>query len=1204
MPAAKSTKSTKSTKPKGPKKRTKQAKQAKGARAPAPIKPAAEPKGPKRGQHGDGAARHEAHHGAHSHSDGARAALAPPKHPTRLARVLAHTSGFGPGLNTRVGLSGNDALAVFPVAAYAVLFAYFWRNKDRVVGDYMQGEEEFERAEPVRVAAQMGLRFRTTVADQMGAFNTTTPTERVAREQQFVRFVARMHELGRAGGVAGEGGLDLDGNAGGSVAPIAVRTTIVTGAARSDPAEQPLQDPGLHNTDCTTLFPQTSWWKARYMAEPVFRAEDSTFKLAPSDPPKPHRFMPMSYYLEGTAESGARVLLYGPVKSFKAEVDRDVTVPGPHEDIAWKMALELVDTNWRQESGQPGVNKVFKLVCSQQNDRCVFSALVGKDGGAFSVFISRFELRLESDAVAVTDDVLERFHSSGEVGPKAEALLTLHPGRDLFLSYLVRSLSLLDATVVWKREANTILVGALEVDGYLPLEVHLKSDESLPGSQSSFAALPVKRIMLRFKSTPPEVGDVEPDSAAVESVQLMLPGDRILSQDQANKVLWILDNEALDKTATVDLVLLNRTPVGPEERTAGLTGGALAPVPNGHLRFYDFPGIRQVYKQINVSVRRQEGVRALRPAQPWSDLRVDPQENSMDPALAFLKDLTLDDRVQMEMTRMSKDLRVQVPLGAGLILVLLGWVGVLTPGVVSVLGVVAGVAAFLTAAALAALTFMEHSGKEEESVSEAAWEFLEDNRPYEKTVFAAVSGVVACSAMALMAGCRAVPEGLSPSLAASALVGMVASAHLVSLAVSTPEQPSPAVQSLRVGLLAVATGALLVVGLEMMKVARTARSLPVTAGEGGPGAADSYIRDAMPNPPAVLGGAAALAVGYGVFKLATSERADKCDPVGFQAQKTLLGLEAAAGELEAAQREAAALGGGPDDADDADDADGEVGGDGEDGGNGEGATINEDKERALLRLERAKRALSAYRVEAQGIEEKARACLAENKAAFVGAAALDEKYSKYVDYVPVLFGIAFIAGAGLAVLACLAMSRAAPSSILEYTAGHTPEQLQAGRRLGRYGPDSRIKDGRGSKAAWVIRVGLGALLVGGAVSLVAEQDKPPDATYCSHLEETEASIRATVRDNGLLVEGSRLLEEVHQGQRQYGCTIVQDKARNVTLAVLLAMLCAAFLAPTKKYAAASRPCAGVVLVQVVGFLVLAAASVAVYDSRGSLLRTL
>lgn len=732
-----------------------------------------------------------------------------------------NTSNIAPD----IGLAGNDVAAFYPLLAFMVCVLYFITNKGNVIGDYFQGEEEFEKTHDVKVIAQLGLRFFTSIANTMGVYNESTPEERDTREKEFVNFIKVAHQ---------QYNMKKTG--------MHMKTELISGTGKSDSDERPSQDANVHNTDCNTNIPQISWWKARYTFSSICNKEE----------PEIVRYLPMSFYLEGTDANGSRVTLYGPVKKMKVETDRDVASAIPVDSIAWKMYLELVDTNWRQSGGTPGKNRVFKFVCSQQNDKCVFSTLVGSDGKAFNVFVSRFQLRFEQEPVSITTNVYRRFMADDmrSSDDTALALLSVHPGRDLLLSYLCRSMSLLDSTISWdKQKGNILLVGGASDVSQLPMEIHVRSPEPLNDEGDKFVAYPVKRIMIRYHSTPPDLGDMTPDAASIKAVQFLLPNNMILAQNVNNKKQWVVNDTTLHRDTTIDLLILNKTPVkGGKNRKPGMSGGASPAKTEGLIKFSDFPGVRQGFSLISIGRERQRKLRSEvdTVAQDWNDLRVN----------------VIHDRITLK--EILGDRRTSATVIGGTVALMFGWKMGTGHGITS-LGRMTSFLTFATSLFAFIVGCLEYTDR------------LPDNlRPYEPVLFVLTGLSLLVSMATILYASRFVPE-VSSTFYLTVFLGVLAAVMTLSFETVSPVPQSPTILNLKISILFVLASSLFLNGLELYKLSRKTASdvnfvhgpLPSTIGM-------------LPNVGNMVMYASVLVLVIGLGTLEYRSAPDKCDSVIFE----------------------------------------------------------------------------------------------------------------------------------------------------------------------------------------------------------------------------------------------------------------------------------------------------------------------------------
>lgn len=715
-----------------------------------------------------------------------------------------------------VGLAGGSVDTFYPFMGFLLCAGYFITNRRTIIGDYYQGEEEYEKIHDVRVIAQLGLRFFTSTSTVIGVYNETTPEEKNQREQQFIQFIRTAK--------ASSPGMHM-------------KTELVSLTSSKSSTETPTQDQTVHNTDCKDNFTNSSWWKAKYSFNSICEDEEPVT-----------RYLPISFLLEGTEASGGRVRLYGAVKSLIIESDRDVSTVIPADSIAWKMQMELVDCNWKQKGGEPGSNKVFSFVCTQQNDKCVFSTLVGSDGRPYNIFVSQFKLRLHKDPVNITDSsILSQFLADDTQSSLAE--LSIHPSRDLLLSYMIRSLPLIDTTITHTKddEKKMLLLGGASSTTQLPLEVHIRSPQALTGDNDKFVAYPVLRIMVRYVTTPPEPGNMQPDAVAIKSVQMMLPEGRILAQDITDKKKWVIDDTVLHRDTTVDLLMLNKTPVeGGKGRTPGMTGGAKNPEEEGVVSFTSFPGVRQGFTEISVNKLWQDKLRGTSaPNQSWDDLRVNAaSDDSIDIAAVF------------------GDTKEKALVFGAVVALLLGWkYG--TNNSVEAIGMASTAMSSIIVLFVFALAIAEYLERLPENL-----------RPYEPILYIGTCIALLLSVMTVIYTSRFIPE-TSSGVYLSVLIAVLAAVMILAMETKSPIPMAPSAQSFKIGILIVLAMSLYVLASETNKIYQKAKigfniqPLNTTIGN-------------LPNPAALLTLAVVVALVGAITVAVAPSDPDSCDPLFFE----------------------------------------------------------------------------------------------------------------------------------------------------------------------------------------------------------------------------------------------------------------------------------------------------------------------------------
>lgn len=665
-----------------------------------------------------------------------------------------------------VGLAGNDISVYYPLLSLILCMVYYYTNKPTVIGDYFQGEEEYEKNVGVKVIGQMGLRYFTTAAAITGVYNESTPADKNYREERFVSLMRLLSQK--------------------NLNDLSFKANIVSGTSRSASDEIPKQNKDIHNTDCERDIPQTSWWKAKYTVNGLSNKTSGKKEM-----------IPLAYLLDGTDSNGTRIRLYGFLKTLSVEVDRDILSPSASIDgVAWKMTMELVDTNWNQSGGVPGKNRIYKFVCSQQVDKCVFSSLVGSDGKPFNIFVSRFLLRYLGglDASVTSPSIEYLLKASNDT-------LSLHPDKSLMLSYSLRSLPLLDNTIVSRKDKkkNILLMGGVTSKTQLPLEIHIRSPEPLNDKGDLFVAYPVLRVMIRYVSTPPEAGNMQPDQAAIRSIQFLLPNDRILAQDTTDKKKWMVNDTVLHRDSTIDLLFLNKTPIyGTKSREPGMHGGAKGPAVGGQMSFRLFTGIRQAYEEISIDMRNQESMR-MSPkyaTQSWNNLRA--KDNNRANFSRF--DI---------ISSMWKSQWTSVIVIMNILALLLGWRYASREGIERVSFIVSRVCTIM-ALAVFILSMMEINEKVPDTI-----------RPYEMIVYYIVLLLLFMASFGVLYSVRFVPE-MSASLYTGMLVVAVSAIGMACFQTRSPVPMSPASLGLKVGLMLVLAVSLQVMAIEIRKTSKKA----------------------------------------------------------------------------------------------------------------------------------------------------------------------------------------------------------------------------------------------------------------------------------------------------------------------------------------------------------------------------------------------
>jgi hypothetical protein len=441
-----------------------------------------------------------------------------------------------------VGTGSNDTLALYALGTLGLGGLYVATHGRTLSRQHNEATASVEEPAAIKSVGQLGLLYTTAHAAERASFNSTSEDEKETREAAVVNLLRTMRKQHDAKALP------------------ATMTVQIVSRAGSSTAKVDEAKPRLNN-ECAKDGKQVSWWKAKYEASPLIGAG------------KHH--LPMTFYLEATDSKGRRIAHYGLVKRLVVEADQDVMVDlgTKSTGVSYKMYLTLVDTNWRNAGGTPGKNSEIQIVASQQANRCAFSAIV-KDGKTYDVFVSAFAFTLHSRVLKLTDPIKAIYEASGLVLEADEyfkmskplgttlARVKFHASRDRLLSFISRSLPVLDPTVVWERDtvANWVRVGGRTSKTLLPLQVHIRSTERLNEEGDKHVRFHVLEMMMRYNAAPRDPGDLRDDPAYAKAVQFKLSDNSVLAQDLNDKNVWYVNEKKLDGEPTIDLVVLSRAP--------------------------------------------------------------------------------------------------------------------------------------------------------------------------------------------------------------------------------------------------------------------------------------------------------------------------------------------------------------------------------------------------------------------------------------------------------------------------------------------------------------------------------------------------------------------------------------------------------------------------------------------------------------------
>lgn len=461
-------------------------------------------------------------------------------------------------------------------------------NRRALKPDFLAATTEEPRKPSV--VGQLGLVYPTKFGTTNASFNETSDAEKQNREAAVVNFMRTIRDQHDA-----------------QTLPIKLTVTII------DKADTSTTDvvQGTHNSDCASTTPKTtSWWRAKYEVEPAFVGNNTEETLL---------CLPVAFLLEGVDASGNHITHYGGVQKMYVEASQDMLVNASSgtTNIAYKLYFTLVDTNWKNKSGQVGGQpNLIDVVASQQEDRCVFTVIT-RDDKPFDIFVSSFIFCLMPSPVKMTDDVRPIFAINGMVlnatYPFAQPTVGLaevrfHAGKDRLLHFVARALPLVDTSIIWANTRDqSMRITHEDNTRSLPMQLHVRTTKDpLPSAVLSrstlatakttdnngktndkYGAFSVDEIMLRYNAQPRSPGDLRADPTTIRAVQFRVDSQTVFAQDATNKHLWYMNNTALPSDTTIDLLLLDMSP----PRGLPVAEGAI-PVVDGAVYFTEFKAAR------------------------------------------------------------------------------------------------------------------------------------------------------------------------------------------------------------------------------------------------------------------------------------------------------------------------------------------------------------------------------------------------------------------------------------------------------------------------------------------------------------------------------------------------------------------------------------------------------------------------------------
>ena len=746
-----------------------------------------------------------------------------------------------PSLPASVGLGGNDVLAFYPILALLSCGAFFFTNKDRILGDFFQAEEEFESTSLVEKVGLFALRFPSIISGMTGLYNHAHPEEKNKREEAFVGFVKecyKMSDEGSRGGLFVKTEL-VSRSSGGSSDPEDMH---------GSPEEKKLHLETMSNSETRGEEPQTSWWKARYSMTSVFDLVDSPGSASPE------KHMPVAFILEGVRSSGEHVRLYGTTSSIVVETDRDVTQTAPMEGLSWRATFDLVDISWVSgaESGRSSESSRYQLVASQHNDKCVFSTLGSSSGQMEETFVSRFVVRLLDKPAALDTDILGLM-----AHPAFHSELSLHTDSNILLSHALKALPHLDGTIVHTTGETTelkrpyLMIAGVTGDSVLPLEVGISTPDLNDGKRSVY---PVQTLMVQYVGTTDTFGDLTTTALPIRSLQMKLQDGRMLVQNTEKPEEWVLDNEALHVDTSINLLMLNRTSVD------GKPSGLSMEFPDGDnkgVQLEDFRGIRQGLQTSSVDYFASQKVRAVgdesgASRMEWDDIRT------------FVDSFNAKEEVDtMQNT-------VAIVILLSLVVVSVGWFSKASSSMSERIGLLAaGYCGICTV-----LTLMVIGLESYDRVPERL-------RPYERILFVMWSLAIGLCLVFMLVSIRVTPE-VSPALGICIAIGVSTLVVFRALESKSPVRAAPVVLAFKVGLLTTLALGGAVMGLEVFKYSKKAGYAAASGAAALGGVVGPFPNASMVGLLSVL----VFVIGGGLALMYWS-RPDKCGPLA--AERNRLG---------------------------------------------------------------------------------------------------------------------------------------------------------------------------------------------------------------------------------------------------------------------------------------------------------------------------
>lgn len=542
------------------------------------------------------------------------------------------------------GLARNDSLVLFSMGAFFLTGAFFVDRQKELVGSYMRSQRP--RKDPFPVL-NMPLRLVENGTD-VTSFSQVSEAQKEAREEAVLQMVRQAHELSQSGYLKAGFKVELAGDPEALKKRAQQRLREET-AGLGKPAGGSSSDASSpaftgRAADAIGKRSMPSWALARYTLYSLFDKEQPEA-----------RYLPVSFVLGCTdLDSGEQFLFYGGVRRMVVESDASLLEEQDAKNVKLKVALDLVDCNWRNfgrvlgdpfASGEAGgeaelISREIRVECAQESDRKMVTVVLGAAGRRLNLFVSTLAFRMEPEPVRFADDALRPFLVEGlsmQVNARAFVLddkppsvrITAAQGRRLL--FLLRALPVLFEEIKFRLAENPARkqVGQMYAqefgceNGPLPLELVVRRGPDLQGL--------VAKVIVRTSVPMRAAGDLDWDTNALMFLELQLASGQSLEL-ACRTCKWAIISKGgtksrLGDTASVDLVALSELP-----RKSYRTRGADLPA-EGRFASKPFQS-RRFARPVDLGLDAYEKARGLRPSLAVDSLEVRPRGATAETATA------------------------------------------------------------------------------------------------------------------------------------------------------------------------------------------------------------------------------------------------------------------------------------------------------------------------------------------------------------------------------------------------------------------------------------------------------------------------------------------------------------------------------------------------------------------------------------------